>query len=68
MAVKEDKLDVLKFLIKNGADIYAENNFRETPLNVAILRNKTSVVAILKNEQERRSNLNRTRRDTQSAC
>jgi uncharacterized protein with FMN-binding domain len=58
----------VKFLIEKGADINAENSGRKTPLNVTIKRNKISVVEILKKEQERRSSLNRTRRDTQSVA
>jgi hypothetical protein len=47
MAIKEGKINKVKTLIDNGADINETTSFGETPLNMAILNNKLEIALIL---------------------
>ena len=42
-----NRIDVIKLLLLEGADVNRQNNYKETPLHIAALNNKTEVARLL---------------------
>jgi len=46
-AALHNKIDIVRFLIKRGANVSETNSYKETPLMIAIKNNNTAIVKVL---------------------
>ena len=54
LAVWWGHTEVVKLLIKNGADVYAKNKYGQTALMLAEKRGHTKIISILKKAMEKK--------------